>query len=54
MPSEAELAGPLRFQVVGRLDVHDAPRAVPKRSVRLPWASIAVLAIIALLAGTIV
>jgi len=48
MPSEAELAGPLRFQVVGRLDVHDAPRAAAKRSARLPWVSIAVLALIAL------
>ena len=48
MPTEDQLAGELRFQVVGRLDVHDAPRAAAKRSARLPWVSIAVLALIAL------
>jgi len=48
VPTEDQLAGELRFQVVGRMDVHDAPRTAPKRSARLPWASIAVLAIIAL------
>lgn len=48
MPTEAELAGELRFKVVGRLDTHDMPRPVSGRKVRLPWVSIAVLAIIAL------
>ena len=48
MPTEEQLAGELRFQVVGRLDLRDAPPAAPKRSARLPWASIAVLAFIAL------
>jgi peptide/nickel transport system permease protein len=48
VPTEEQLAGELRFQVVGRLDVHEAPRAAAKRSVRLPWASIALLAVIAL------
>ena len=48
MPTEAELAGELRFKVVGRLDTHDMPRPVSGRKVRLPWVPIAVLAIIAL------
>lgn len=48
MPTEAELAGELRFKVVGRLDTHDMPQPVSGRKVRLPWVSIAVLAIIAL------
>ena len=48
MPTEAQLAGKLRFQVVGRLDAHDAPRIAVRRRARLPWLSIVLLAAIAL------
>ena len=48
MPTEVELAGALRFEVVGRLDTHEASRTAPKRNTRLPWVSIALLALIAL------
>lgn len=48
MPSEADLSGELRFRIVGRLDAQEAPRSATKQRARLPWASIILLAAIAL------
>ena len=56
MPPDDELAGRLRFQVVGRLDAPQARVAPIKRQGRRPWCSVAILLLIAvgcLLAGVI-
>ena len=42
------MGGALRFKVVGRLETQDAPREAAKRIKRMPWGSIALLAVIAL------
>ena len=48
VPSDAELAGALRFQVVGQLETPQPPAVPARRNGRLPWIAVTLLALIAL------
>ena len=48
VPPDAELAGALRFQVVGQLETPQLPAAPVRRYGRLPWIAVTLLALIAL------